>query len=141
VQTDGVTTPSDAIGRGLRRRLAELAAADERLRSFVFETGTPAPSPADDPVEALRDLALRALARAADPVNHALLRRLAGGDATVGELADLVGRPRVAVLERVNDLLQVGLVGRSLQTDAVGVTEAGQALVDLVEAVVRDAPA
>jgi hypothetical protein len=76
---------------------------------------------------------LRALRVVADPLSWALLARLRTGDATASALAEVVGEPRVAVWERVNDLVQTGLASRALDGDVVGLTASGEGLVDLVE--------
>jgi DNA-binding MarR family transcriptional regulator len=131
---------AELLAQGLTRRLAELKAASERLESFAFDPGDEAPDLLDeegDSEAALRDLVLRALARAADPLNFVLIERLAAGDATVGDLAHHAGIPRAATSERINDLLQVGLVGRTHRGDGVGLTPPGRAIFDLVAAVVE----
>jgi hypothetical protein len=124
--------PTD-LGKALGARLAEVAAALERYGAFAFSPGQEAPPAAGDRTEAARDFVLRALRTATDPTNAALLRRLAGGDATLAALGQLVGLPRLAVWERVNELVAVGLVGRSLEADTAGLTAAGAAVVSLCE--------
>lgn len=128
---------SDAalLGRALAPRLAEIAAALDRYAAFAFSPGGGGAPSALEPGEggeAGRELVLRALRAASDPLNDRILRRLAEGDATLPGLTELVALPRLAVWERVNDLVQVGLVGRSLEGDRAGLTEAGAALVELV---------
>lgn len=124
------------LGKAVAARLAEVEAAIERYGSFAFEPGQEAPPPALHPGEgpdAARELVLRALRAAGDPVNYQLLRRLAEGDAPLAELAGVVSLPRLSAWERVNDLVQAGLVARSLEGDRVGLTPMGQALAELVE--------
>lgn len=128
---------SDAalLGRALAPRLAEIAAALDRYAAFAFSPGEgDAPSALEpgEGREAGRELVLRALRTASDPLNDRILRRLAEGDATLPRLTELVALPRLAVWERVNDLVQAGLVGHSLEGDRAGLTEAGAALVELV---------
>jgi hypothetical protein len=130
--------PAD-LGKALGARLAEVEAALERYGAFAFSPGQEAPPGSGDRIEAARDLVLRALRAATDPVNAALLRRLATGDATLAVLGEAVALPRLAVWERVNELLAVGLVGRSLEADAAGLTAAGVAMVALCEDAARAA--
>lgn len=130
------------VAKGLGVRLAEVAAALERYDAFVFRPGPSAPAEAgagDDRVAEARALVLRALRVVSDPLSWALLARLRAGDATASALAEVVGEPRVAVWERVNDLVQTGLAGRALDGDVVGLTAAGEGLVDLVEELARGA--
>jgi len=139
----------EALGKALGARLTEIEAAMERYRAFVFTSGdTPGPpgspdqdGPADggDRTEAARDLILRALRIAADPTNAALLRRLRDGDAPLTDLAELVRLPRLAVWERVNELVAVGLAGHTLETDSAGLTPAGAAVVVLCDEATRAA--
>lgn len=123
------------LGTGLGGRLRELALALRRHDAFVFRpsAGDPESPPADDESAAARDLVLRALGILADPDSYRMLRRLGVGNTTSAELSRLVGQSRLVGWERVNDLVQVGLVGRELDGDRVGLTAAGQAAVTLVE--------
>ena len=122
------------VAKSLAARLADVEATIDRYASFAFrpeELPTRRHDEADTDAVA-RDLVLRALAALADPVNHALLRRLAQSDATLAELAPVAALPRVAVWERVNDLVQVGLARHALEGDRAGLTAAGLALTALV---------
>ncbi len=127
------------LGKALGARLADVEAALDRYGAFAFSPGQAAPPAAGDGIQAARDLVLRALRAAADPVNAALLRRLADGDASLVSLGEVVALPRQAVWERVNELLAVSLVGRSLEADSAGLTPAGVAMVTLCEEAARAA--
>jgi len=129
----------EALGKALGARLAEVEAAMERYRSFAFSPGQDGPAGAGDRTESARDLVLRALRVAADPVNAALLRRLSEGDAPLSALVELVGLPRLAAWERVNELVAAGLAGRSLEADAAGLTPAGVAMVAFCDEAARAA--
>lgn len=122
------------VAKGLADRLADLAVTRDRYASFAFTPGRDAPEAAapDDRAAAARDLLLRALATLADPVNDRIVQRLLDGDATLGELVAITGLPHLAVWERVNGLVQVGLVRRALDGDRAGLTGAGGALAELV---------
>ncbi len=92
--------------------------------------------------EAAREMLLRALRLAGDPVNFAILERL--GELEPVELADLVaatGLGRLAVSERVHDLAQTGLAVRELVNDEVRGTELTSAVCGWVGAVARAAAA
>lgn len=130
----------DLIAKGLAGRMAEIAAAVDRYGAFAFrpdpvEETVPPPvsAPAGGDLATARDLVRRALAVLADPVNGRIARILLDGDATLSELSRSVVLPRLAVWERVHDLVQVGLVGHELDGDRAGLTAAGQGLAALVE--------
>jgi hypothetical protein len=135
-----MTFDPSLVAKGLAARLADIEATMDRHASFAFRLDEVSPAPrAPDVGEATavaRDLVLRALAAVSDPVNGALLHRLAQGDATLAELAEVVALPRPAVWERVNDLVQVGVARHALDGDRAGLTGAGGALVELVDELV-----
>ena len=133
--------PAD-FGAVLASRLADIAAAAARYDAYAFTEG-PSPDrtgPDDEAgggtAAAARDLALAALRTAGDPLAYAMLRRMAGGDTTLTELAAVTGLPRLAVWERLNGLVAAGLAARRHEADAAGLTPAGAVLVELVEAAV-----
>lgn len=124
-----------SVAKGLADRLADLGAARRRYESFAFTPGRDAPPPDDpehDAAPAARDLVVRMLAALGDPVNDRLMGRLLDGDATLHELVDVAGLPPLAVWERVNDLVQVGLVRHAVDGDRAGLTGAGVAMAELV---------
>ncbi|MCS6911089.1 MAG: hypothetical protein NZM11_11085, partial [Anaerolineales bacterium] len=83
--------------------------------------------------EAATDMALRALRAAADPTNFAILKFLAAHTSSpIAELERAIGLGRLALSERVNDLVQVGLAARNIDTDHVQITAGGTALVRLI---------
>ncbi len=145
------------IGRGLATRLRDLRATLARYDGFVIGPGQPGPGqreqgqtaaeqvPAqpdgEDGLGAARWLVLAALRAMADPHGWELLTRLRGADAGTRQLADALARPRVVVWDQVNDLVQAGLLARSHDLDVVGLTRAGQGLVDLVERLAAEAVA
>jgi len=86
--------------------------------------------------EAAREMTLRAFRIAADPANFVILAFLSTRTAApIAELEKASGLGRLALSERVNDLVQVGLAGRNIDTDQVQGTAAGAALVGLIEGV------
>lgn len=121
--------------KGLAARLADIDAVRARNASFVYQPGRDRAGGDDGggtDEHAARDLVVRVLARVGDPINDRILDRLAHGDASTAELAAVAGLPVAAVWERVNDLVQVGLVARSLEHDRAGLTATGAAFADLV---------
>lgn len=128
------------LGKALAARMADIAAAIERYDAYAFsERPAPTAKERDGPGDqsgVARDLALAALRAAGDPLSYAMLRRMAGGDTPLSELSRATGLPRLAVWERVNGLVAVGLAGRRLEDDSAGLTPAGSTLVELVEGAV-----
>ncbi len=90
--------------------------------------------------DASREVLLRALARAGDPVNYRILRRLDPVDAVeLPELMAATDLSRVALSERLNDLVQTGLAAREMIGDQIRGTALAAGLVALVEAVAAEA--
>jgi hypothetical protein len=81
-----------------------------------------------------RELFLRALRIAADPVNYRILQGLDPSNACdLPMVMERSGLDRVAASERVNDLVQVGLAVRDLMGDQIRGTPLGVGLVCLIE--------
>lgn len=130
------------VGKALGARLEEIEATIERVRAFAFEPDAATTRPAvleGESLENARQLMLRALRTMGDPLHYRTLLLLREGDSSLGALSALLDLPRLATWERVNDLVQAGLLARSLEADQAGLSAAGQALVELVEAVARGA--
>lgn len=135
-----MTVDPAILGQVLARRLADIAAAAARYDTFAYsERPPPAGAESEDAPAAVRDLALAALRAAGDPVTYAMLRRMADGDTPLGDLCAVTGLPRLAVWERINGLVAVGLAGRRHEDDSAGLTPAGLVLVGLVEEAVAAA--
>lgn len=134
-----VVTPcvSPQLARALAARLRDAAAAGEQLASFAFSEGAPAPGPElrDGQERAVaHDFLLRVLHGASDPLSWELLAAaVAAQDAApIDALAERIALPRLALTERCNALIQLGLIARDLEHDAVAATPAGEALFELV---------
>lgn len=70
--------------------------------------------------QAVREFTLRAFRRGSDPINHWILRKADREHSVpVAELGDELGLAKSTVSERVNDLVQVGLLERDLEGDTV----------------------
>lgn len=140
-----VTRPSPGIARGIAARIRDAIDAAERLASFSFEPGGEAEprhqiGDGEEP-EVARDFVLRVFRGACDRTNHHILCAAAARPEEGVPLADLCAEielPRMAVCERVNDLIQLGLVHRDLQLDTVRISPAGAGLVELLGELERE---
>ncbi|MFQ5614080.1 MAG: hypothetical protein ACE5H9_18315 [Anaerolineae bacterium] len=134
------TSPADealaAVAAGLAGRLRSLVLALDRLDRLESGSGGWLSSLDDAELsEAAAELTLRALRTVADPGNFAVLKALAPADSqSMGWLIETTGLGRLALSERLNDLVQVGLVTRLIDTDHVQITAAGAGMVHLIEA-------
>jgi len=122
------------LSSALAMRLRDIARLLDRLDRLESGTGEWLTSQGEGALrEAATDMTLRALRAAADPTNFAILAFLsANTSAPIAELETATGFGRLALAERVNDLVQVGLAGRNIDTDHVQGTAAGAALVGLI---------
>ena len=127
---------SPQLARALAARLRDAAAAGEQLASFAFSEGTDPPGPElrdGEEVAAAHDFVLRVLHGVSDPVSWQVLAAVVGGeDRSLDGLADRVALPRLTVTERVNALIQLGLMARDLEHDSVTASPAGEALFELI---------
>ena len=118
----------------LAMRLRDLARMLDRLDRLESGTGEWLAGQGEAALrEAALDITLRALRTAADPTNLSILEFLSTREsAPMAELEQATKMGRLALTERVNDLAQVGLAGRNIDTDHVQSTSGGVALVGLV---------
>jgi DNA-binding HxlR family transcriptional regulator len=130
-------SPTEALAKGLWPRLRLLALAVEREDRFVAGPEECEPSPGGlgrDARHAAFELVLRSLRVGADPVNFSILMELAKEAATsFGDLMGATGLDRLTLGERVNDLIQVGLATKDVDTRSVSGTLAAAGLLELVE--------
>ena len=83
--------------------------------------------------QAVEDAVLRALRMAADPINYRILDSLAdSGQSTTTALGQQLGLPRLAIEERISDLVSAGLAAKVFSSGRVSGTDAGAALVALI---------
>ncbi len=133
-----IVTPcvSPALARALAARLRDATTAGEQLASFAFTEGAPAPGPElrdGEELAAAHDFVLRVLHGVSDPLSWNVLAAVVGeDDLSVDALADRLELPRLAITERVNALIQLGLMGRDLEHDSITPSPAGSALFELV---------
>ncbi len=121
----------------LAARLRDLARLADRLDRLESGTGGWLSAQSEgDWNAAATDMTLRALRAAADPINFSILTFLSTQPSVpFAELEKAVGLGRLALTERVNDLVQVGLAGRNIDTDQVQGAAGGAALVGLINSI------
>jgi DNA-binding HxlR family transcriptional regulator len=130
---------SDAIVCGVTARLRTLLLAfdrQDRLETAHEFVGWLAGEASADQLEShALELLLRALRVAGDSTNFRILRELDSIDPVgIGELMRSTGLSRVAVSERVNDMVQTGLAVREMVNDQVRGTDLSAGLRELVNA-------
>ncbi len=127
------------LAEGLWARLRDILMAQSRWDGFVHdpEGGSAQPLPPPDESERLAaEMTLRALRVGVDPVNHAILRRLAQQDeVALVALMEQTGLSRVALIETINDLSQVGLASYEVETRKVRATAGATGLLGLLDEV------
>jgi hypothetical protein len=125
------------LSLALAMRLRDMARMLDRLDRLESGTGEWLATQGDGALqEAAADMTLRALRATTDPTNFAILTFLSAHTSVpIAELEKAVGLGRLALTERVNDLVQVGLAGRNIDTDQVQGTAAGVALVGLINSI------
>ena len=144
-----IVTPcvSPGLARALAARLRDATAAGEQLASFAFSEGAPAPGPelrAGEELAAAHDFLLRVLHGVSEPISWQVLAAVVCEDGHTADepgrppalsldaLADRLELPRLTITERVNGLIQLGLMARDLEHDSVTPSPAGEALFELV---------
>lgn len=132
-------SPPDPLARGLAARMRDAVDAADRLASFSYD-GRPGDSPPSalgdgEELATAHDMVLRVLRAGGEALNFRILAAAASQSphgAPIEALACDLGVSRMALVERVHDLIQLGLVARDLQLDTVRATGAGEGLVELV---------
>jgi DNA-binding HxlR family transcriptional regulator len=125
------------LSLALALRLRDLARVADRLDRLESGTGAWLASQRDaDWRAAAAEMTLRALRAAADPTNFAILTCLKSqASASMADLEKAVGLGRLPLTERLNDLVQVGLAARNVDTDHAQTTAGGAALVGLLTSI------
>ena len=127
----------DDLSSALALRLRDIARVLDRLDRLESGTGEWLTAQDDAALkEAAREMTLRALRVAADPINFAILNHLATHSSVpLADLETATYLGRLALSERVSDLVQVGLAGRNIDTDHVQATPGGAALVTWINSI------
>ncbi|NNJ13416.1 hypothetical protein EKD04_024115 [Chloroflexales bacterium ZM16-3] len=131
------------LSAGLAGRLRGLAAAIDRLdRLESGSGGWLAEFATGELDEAAEDITLRAMRTSSDVACFAVLSSLGGSESrSLSELMAATGMGRLLLAERLNDLVQVGLAARMIDTDHAQVTAAGEAMLQLIELLASGAAA
>jgi len=127
----------EAILKGLTARTRNLLRAldrQDRLETATVFADWLSRQGSPELAAAAQEVFLRALGALSDPINFRLLKGL---DpllaASLPDLMEATGLERVAVSERLNDMVQVGLVSRELIDDQIRCTDLATGLVTWVE--------
>ncbi|MFQ5943391.1 MAG: hypothetical protein ACE5JF_07550 [Anaerolineales bacterium] len=128
------------IASGLSDRLRSLTVALDRLDRLESGSGEWLSRFKESELSAASiEMTLRALRSAADPINFSALATLANADAlSMDQLIEATGVLRLTLSERLNDLVQVGLVSRNIDTDHVQTTLAGNSIVQLIKRIASE---
>jgi DNA-binding HxlR family transcriptional regulator len=128
------------IAGGLVGRLRSLVVALDRLDRLESGSGEWLSGFAGAELpEAATALTLRALHASADPANFTILTALTADDSqAIDRLIETTGVGRLVLSERLNDLVQVGLATRMIDTDHAQITAAGASLVHLVDQIITE---
>lgn len=89
----------------------------------------------DELPDAATELALRTLRTVGDPTNFVILKTLATDEThAIDALIKTTRLGRLVLSERLNDLVQIGLASRLIDTNHAQITAAGANMVVLIEA-------
>jgi hypothetical protein len=126
------------VAGGLTGRLRSLVIALDRLDRLESGSGVWRSGFAEaELTEAAAALTLRALQTSANPANFAILKSLAVEySQAIDHLIETTGIGRLVISERLNDLVQVGLATRLIDTDHAQITAAGASIVQLIDQIV-----
>lgn len=134
----------DPLARALAARLRDAVEAADRMASFAFDAapGVSSPPALSDGEElaTAHDLVLRVLKETGDSLNFRVLTAAAahGNGASIESLAFDLGLSRIALIERAQALIQVGLVARDLKLDTIRTTPAGEGMLEVVSTLEAD---
>jgi DNA-binding HxlR family transcriptional regulator len=128
------------IAGGLSGRLRSLVMTQDRLDRLESGSGQWRSSyVAGELDESAAFLTLRVLHTVSDPMNFTILRLLAAAASQpIPALMAEAGVGRLVLAERLNDLVQVGLVTRLIDTDQAQITAAGASMVHLVNQIMNE---
>ncbi len=123
------------IAAGIAGRLRALVISLDRLDRLESGSGEwRARFEQHELPEAALELTLRGLRTAADPLNFTILRTLCAAEShSLNALIEATGLGRLPLSERLNDLVQVGMAVRLIDTDHAQITPAGAGMVQLIE--------
>lgn len=127
----------DAVARGIAAHYARAVRVQDRLDSLDGRRGPLASDELrDEPAAAAamaRELVAEVLRIAGDARLEPLLRSAAESAVPLAAHAARLGASRLAVARRVAELASAGLAERDPETDVVGATALGAAVLDLID--------
>jgi DNA-binding HxlR family transcriptional regulator len=128
------------VAGGLVGRLRSVAIALDRLDRLESGTGEWLSGFEEaELAESATALALRVLRTSADSANYAILVALAADNSlAIDQLMEATGFGRLVLSERLNDLVQVGLATRLIDTDHAQITVAGDSMVRIINQMVTE---
>jgi DNA-binding HxlR family transcriptional regulator len=123
-----------ALAQTMARRLRDIARVLDRLDRLEAGTGSWLSEQDEDNLAASAlGMTLRTLRVAADSHNFQILRHLVEHDTSpVSKVQDMIQLDRMTLSERLNDMVQVGLIVREIDTDHVQISGAGQSIVIII---------
>lgn len=127
----------ELMANGLWPRFRLIALAIDREDRFVAgpeEGGAETVAPGPDVERAAEELVLRSLRVGTETVNLSIVRELSKEVTTsFSDLLDATGLDRLTLGERVNDLIQVGLAAKDVETRSVSGTPAAAGLLSFID--------
>jgi DNA-binding HxlR family transcriptional regulator len=135
-----MATGLKALSHALALRLRDVARMADRLDRLESGSGVWLDTQREAGFDAAaQEMTLRVLKIAGESANFAIVSYLAGQTTMpVAQLEQISGLDRLSLNERVNDLIQIGLVSREIDIDHVQITEGGVALVGLLNQITRE---
>ena len=142
---DSAEHPSQQLAEALWQRFKELVLVRQRLEDFVFHPEAESVEKVHGQLESLsrdqeqlrliaRELTLRAFRVAVEADNFKILLLLKEErSVSMIRLSELTGLPELVLGEKVNDLVQIGVASRSLETNEVRATPLADSLMELFE--------
>lgn len=121
---------------GMLRYLAAVLDREDRLEAGTGQWKASFAADAADRRATVRESVLRALRIAVEPACYRILEELSAGARSGPALAEATGLGRLALAERVSDLVSAGLAAKVPEADQVAGTPAGAAVVRLVQGAV-----
>ena len=122
---------------GIAGRLRSLVSVIDRLDRLESGTGDWLSGFNENELEnAAHEMTLRTLRTGSDTINFTILKALAADQSvTIPDLIQATSLQRLALTERLNDLVQVGLATRLIDTNHAQITDAGVNFVQMIEGI------
>jgi DNA-binding HxlR family transcriptional regulator len=124
----------NSLAQTMARRLRDIARMLDRLDRLEVGSGSWLGEQDEKSLAASAlGMTLRTLRVAADSHNFQVLKHLVERDTSpVSKVQDMMQLDRMTLSERLNDMVQVGLIVREIDTDHVQISGAGKAMVVVI---------